>query len=148
MLVEVGLESEGFVALAAVMRLGGRMGLHVGAQIGTVSESLAAVGAAVGLLSRVRAHVTLQEPRPGKRLGADRANVREGVRQQVHRQRRHRDISLAAGRARSSATRLQAPVRLLVTRQVGRRRVGLAAFAADVAAGTRRRIRRRGRQFL
>lgn len=69
--VEVGFEGEGFVAFAAVMRLGSRVGLHVGPQIRPVREGLAAVSTAVRLLTRMRAHMALQEPRPTKGLPAD-----------------------------------------------------------------------------
>jgi hypothetical protein len=60
MLVEVGFEGEGFVTFAAVVRFGGRMCLHVSAQVGAISKGLTAMGAAVGFLARVRSHVTLQ----------------------------------------------------------------------------------------
>ena len=84
MFVEVRLESEGFVAFATMMRLGGRMRLHVGPQIRAVGECLAAMSASVRLLARMRAHVTLKEPRTRKRLGAHWTDVRKGVGQQVH----------------------------------------------------------------
>jgi len=53
MLVEVGFEGEGFVTFAAVVRFGGRMCLHVSAQVGAISKGLTAMGAAVGFLARV-----------------------------------------------------------------------------------------------
>lgn len=134
--VQVRLESEGFVAFAAVVRLGGRMRLHVSPQIRSVGERLAAVSASVRLLSRVRAHVTLQQPRPRKRLRTDGTDVRKSVSQQVHGQGRHGDVGLAASGARSSAAGLEAAMRLLVAGQVGRCRVRLSAFAANVTTGT------------
>ena len=82
--------------------------------------------------------MALQQPRPRESLAAHGAHVRQGVRQQVHRQGRHRDVSFSAGGTGAGASRLQTAVRLLVTRQVGRRGVRLAALAAHVAAGTRR----------
>ena len=62
--VEVGFEGECLVALAAVVRFGGRVCLHVSAQIGTIGKRLAAMSAAVRFFARVRSHVTLKEPRP------------------------------------------------------------------------------------
>jgi|688.fasta_scaffold1725481_1 hypothetical protein len=84
MFVKVRLESKGLVALSAPETLDRRMRLHVGPQIGPVGECLVAQVAFVRLLSRMRAHVTLQEPRPGERLGAHWTDVGQGVRQQVH----------------------------------------------------------------
>jgi len=133
MFVKVRLEGKGLVALAAAETLDRGMRLHVGPQIGAVGECLVAQVAFVRLLARMRAHVTLQEPRPGEGLGADGTDVGQGVSQQVHRQGRHRDVGLAASRARLAPARLQIAVRLLVAGQVGRRRVRLAALAANVA---------------
>ena len=138
MLVEVGFEGERLVAFAAVVALGGRVRLHVSAQVGTVGEGLAAVGTAVRFLAGVRAHVTLEQPRAREGLATDGAHVRQGVRQQMHGQRRHGHVGLAAGRAGAGAARLQAAVRLLVTRQVGRRGVRLATLAAHVTTRARR----------
>jgi hypothetical protein len=84
MFVKVRLESERLVALAAPETLDGGMRLHVGPQVGAVGEGLVAQVAFVRLLARVRAHVALQEPRPGKGLGADGTDVGQGVSQQVH----------------------------------------------------------------
>ena len=64
MLVQVGLEREGLVASLALEVLESRMRLHVRAEVGPVSEALAAVSAAVGLVAGMRPHVTLKEPRP------------------------------------------------------------------------------------
>jgi len=118
-LVEVRLQSEGFVTFAAVVTLGGRVRLHVCPQVGTVGEGFAAVGAAVRFLSRMGPHVTLEQPRAGKSFAADGAHMRESVRQEMHRQRRHRDVRLAACGARPSTAGLETAVRLFVTRQVG-----------------------------
>ncbi len=84
MFVKVRLESERLVALAAPETLDGGMRLHVSPQVGAVGEGLVAQVAFVRLLARVRAHVALQEPRPGKGLGADGTDVGQGVSQQVH----------------------------------------------------------------
>lgn len=136
MLVKIRFESKSLVALSTAETLDRRMCLHVSAQIGAVGECLVAQVAFVRLLSRVWAHVTLQEPRPGERLGANWTDVGQGMRQQVHRQGRHGDISLAASGARFASARFQIAMRLFVTRQVGRRRVRLAAFVAHVASVT------------
>ena len=89
------------------------------------------------------------------------------MRQQVHGQGGHGDVSFAASRTRFAPARLQITVRLTMSRQVGRRGVSFAALAANVAAtavgspqvvvgplsgrtpagiGGRRRRRRRGRR--
>lgn len=53
MLVQVRLERKGLVAALAAVVLEGRVCLHVGAQVGTISEGLAAVGACEWLLTSV-----------------------------------------------------------------------------------------------
>lgn len=50
MLVEVGLQGEGFSATAADVGLGVGMGLDVGSQVGLVREGLVADGAFEGFL--------------------------------------------------------------------------------------------------
>ena len=52
--VKVGLQGEGLVALPALVVLEGGVGLHVGPQVGPVSETLPAVGTAKWLVSSVR----------------------------------------------------------------------------------------------
>lgn len=150
--VEVRLESETLVADGAPKTLGRRVRLHVGAQVRSVSERLEALVARVRLLSRVRPDVTLQQPRSRERLRAYGTYVLPPVRQQMHRQRRHRHVRLAARRATLGAARLDGTMRLLVARQV--RRCGVvsvalvAAEAARLAAAAapqrqRRPVRRR-----
>ena len=53
-LVKVGLQSEGLVALPALVVLEGGVGLHVSPQVGPVGETLPAVGAAERFVSGVR----------------------------------------------------------------------------------------------
>ena len=53
-LVKVGLQGEGLVALPALVVLEGGVGLHVGPQVGPVGETLPAVGAAERFVSGVR----------------------------------------------------------------------------------------------
>ena len=52
--VKVGLQSEGLVALPALVVLEGGVGLHVGPQVGPVSETLPAVSTTKRLVSSVR----------------------------------------------------------------------------------------------
>jgi len=51
--VQVGFQSESFVTLRAAETLGRRVSLHVSAEVGTISEGLAALVAAVGLFTSV-----------------------------------------------------------------------------------------------
>jgi len=116
------------------------VGLHVGAQVGTVGERFAAVSATVRLLAGVRPQVALQQPRPAEHLSAHAARVCELVRELVHGQRGHAHVRFAAHVAPFSRLRIQAPVRLFVSGQIRRRGVPLAALGARVlgrAAGRR-----------
>jgi hypothetical protein len=113
-LVEVRLECERLVAARTREVLVGRMCLHVRAQVGAVSERLAAVGAAEGLLARVRAEMSLQEPGPGEQLAAHAARVRQLVRQEVHGECRHADVSFPARDALLGRLGVEASVRLFV----------------------------------
>ena len=54
MFVKVGLQSEGLVALPALVVLEGGVGLHVGPQVGPVSETFPTVSTAEGFVSSVR----------------------------------------------------------------------------------------------
>jgi hypothetical protein len=121
------------VALGAAEVLVAGVRLHVGPQVGPVGEGLAAVGAPVRLLPGVRAEVALQQPRPGELLAADAAAVGQLVREQVHRQGGHADVGLAARHALLRRLRVQAPVGLLVPRQVAGGGVLPPALAARVA---------------
>lgn len=133
MLVQVGLESEGLIAALASVVLEGRVCLHVGAEVGAVSEGFATVGTGEGLLPRVRAHVALQQPRPAERLAAHVALVLEVVGQDVHGQRRHGHVHLPARGTLAGHLAVQAAVRLLVSAEVGRGGVRLAALVAGVS---------------
>lgn len=132
MFVEVGFESESLVALLATVVLERRVGLHVRPQVGAVSKGLPAVRTAKGLLPGMRAHVSLQQPRPAEGLAAHGALVFEVVRQQVHGQRRHGDVRFATRRTLARQLAIQAAVRLLVPAEVRGGGVGLAAFGAGV----------------
>ena len=133
-LVEVGLEREALVALAAAVVLEGRVRLHVRAQVGAVGEGLAAVRAAEGLLAGVGTHVALQQPGPREGLAAHAALVAQVVREHMHGQRGHGHVRLAARRALARQLAVQAAVRLLVAAQVRRRGIRFAALAARVPA--------------
>ena len=61
--------------------------LHVGPEVGPVSELLTALRTSKGLLAGMGPHVSLQQPWPGKAFATDVTLVREAVGQHVHRQR-------------------------------------------------------------
>lgn len=109
------------------------MGLHVRAQIGAIRERLPAMCATVRFLPGVGPEVALQEPRTAECLTADVTLVFEVVCEQVHGQRRHGDVRLPAVLALLGQLAVKATVRLLVAREVARRRVVLPALVACVA---------------
>ena len=84
MLVEIGLESESFIAPRTLIVLEGRVSLHVSAQVGSVGERFAAMRTTVGLLARVRSHMPLQQPGSGKGLVANVTLMLEVVGKDVH----------------------------------------------------------------
>lgn len=131
-LVQVGLESEGLIAALASVVLEGRVCLHVGAEVWTVSKGFATVGAGKRLLPRVRAHVTLKEPRSAEGLAAHIAFVLEVVGEDVHGQCGHWHIHFTTGGTLAGHLAVQAAVRLLVSAEVGGGGVRLAALVADV----------------
>lgn len=88
-LVEVGLEGEGLLAVRALEVFESRVGLHVGSQVRAVGKGLPTVGAPEGLLARMGAHMALQEPGPGEGLAAHLTLVTEIVRKHVHGKRWH-----------------------------------------------------------
>lgn len=133
-LVQVRLERERLPAARAHVRLGVRVGLHVGAQVGLVGERLGADAALEGLLARVRAHVPLQQPRPREGFAAELAAAGLRVRADVHGEGGDGHVELAARRAPSRLLARQRAVRLPVPRQVAGRRVPLAAVHAAVRA--------------
>lgn len=132
MLVEITLERERFPTAAAHERLGGRVGLDVGAQVGLVGECLGALGALERLFSGVRADVALQQPGPRKALAAEGALAALAVRPHVHREGRHGHVHLRTVRALACLLVRHAAVRLPVSCQIARRAVPLAALGARV----------------
>lgn len=139
MLVQVGLEGEGFTAAAAHVRLLGAVGLDVGPQVGLVGEALAALRAGERLLSGVRADVPLQQPGPGEALSAVRAGAALVVGAHVHAERGHGHVDLLAVRALAGLLVTVGAVGLAVTGQVGRGAVALAALLARVRVLTGQR---------
>lgn len=73
------------------------MCLHVGTQVGTISESFATVGTGKWFLSSVGPHVTLQEPGPTEGFTAHCALVLQVMGQHMHGQCWHGHIHLVAG---------------------------------------------------
>ncbi len=63
------------------------MRLHVSAQIGSIGERSSANVTLERFLARVRAHMTLQQPRTTETLAADFALARQRVRSDVHLKR-------------------------------------------------------------
>lgn len=86
-----------------------------------------------GLLPRVRAHVTLEEPRAAEGLAAHLALVLEVVGEDVHGQRRHGHVHFVTGGTLAGHLAVQAAVCLLVSAEVGGGGVRLAALVAGVA---------------
>lgn len=86
-----------------------------------------------GLLPRVRAHVTLKEPRAAKGFAAHVTLVLEVVGEDVHGQSWHRHIHFVTGGTLAGHLAVQAAVRLLMSAEVGRGGVCLAALIAGVA---------------
>lgn len=132
-LVQVGLESEGLIAALASVVFEGRVCLHVGAEVWTVSKGFATVGAGKGLLPRVWAHVTLKQPRPAEGFVAHLALVLEVVGEDVHGQRWHGYVHFTTGGTLAGHLAVQAAMRLLVSAEVGGGGVRLAALIAGVA---------------
>ena len=134
-LVQVALERKRLVAAFTLVVLEGRMRLHVGAQVGPVGKGLSAVRTPEGLLARVGAHVALQQPGSAEGLATHVALVLEVVGEQVHGHGGHGNVDFAAGGALLGHLAVQAPVRLLVSAQVGGGGVGFPALAAGVPLG-------------
>ena len=132
MLVQVRLEGERLVASRALKILGWRVGLHVRPQVGPVRKGLAAHCAGVRLVPGVGAQVALEQPRPREGLAAHVAPVVEVVGEDVHGESGHGDVAFATDVALLGVARVEAPVRLLVPREVGAGGIVLAALGADI----------------
>lgn len=144
-LVQVALECERLAAAAAHERLGGRVGLDVGAKVGLVGERLGALGALERLLAGVRADVALQQPGSGEALAAEGTLAALAMRPHVHGEGRHGHVHLGAVRTLARLLVRHAAVRLSVPSQVAGGAVPLSALGACVvrlSAGGAREPRR------
>ncbi len=83
-------------------------------------------------MARVRPQMPLQQPWPGEGLPTYVTLVIQVVGEDVHRESRHGNIHLSADVALFGISRIQAPVGLLVSGQVGTGGVVLSTFAALV----------------
>jgi len=135
---QVGLEGESFETARAAEPLGAGVGLYVCSQVGTVGECLTTQSAGEGFLSGMGSLMSAKKPRPRERLVARRAAILEVVGEEVHGQRRHRDIDLATVRTRPGVFPVDAAVGLFVTGQIRRRGVASVTFITRVL-----RLRRR-----
>lgn len=143
--------AEGLAARVAGVLLDLAVSLQMGPEITSVGERAVAVLTAERLLAGVRTNVTLEQPRPGKRLAAHCTLARQRVRSDVHLERAQTDVHLVAGLAREGLLRLALggrAVELPVLGQAGERGVGLAAVRALVPRRGRARGRGVGRAAL
>ena len=101
--------------------LGVLVGFHVRAQVGSVSEPLAALVAAEGFLASVEARVVLQQPGAREGLGTNFAFEVANVGLEVHGQGWHAHVQLVADVASLGSLWRKLPVGLLVPKvEVGR----------------------------
>ena len=77
-LVQVGFNAERLIANIALKFLL-LVGLHVSSKVGSVCKLLSALSTSEGFLSRVRSHVSLQQPGSGESFVADITFMREVV---------------------------------------------------------------------
>ena len=96
MLVQITLQRKRLVAPFAVEVFESRMGLHVSAKVGAVCKGFSTVGTTIGLVPRVAAHVTLQQPGPRESLSTDITLVVEVMSEDVHAEGGHADVHLVA----------------------------------------------------
>ncbi len=108
------------------------MRLHVSPKVGAVGKRLVADGARIRFLSRVRPQMALKQPRSREGLSAHVALVVKIVCKNVHGERRHRDVHLAANVTLFGVVAVQASVCLLVSREIRAGGVVFAALIADV----------------
>lgn len=79
MFEQVGFYIEALPTMAAGVLLGLVVGLHVSSEVGSVCKLLSALRTSEGFLSRVRSHVSLQQPGSGESFVADITFMREVV---------------------------------------------------------------------
>jgi hypothetical protein len=77
MLIQIRLESEKLVTFGAFIILVQRMCLHVGPQVTPIGKCLTAMSTSIGFLARMRAQVSLQQPRSRELFTANTARVSE-----------------------------------------------------------------------
>jgi len=134
-----GHPREGLGATGAGVLLDVRVGLQMGPQIRAIGEGPVAVLAAEGLLARVGANVSLEEPWSGEGLAAQVALAGQRVGANVHLQSSQGNIGLVAILAAEGLLHLVAlgggAVELLV---LGQAREGGVGFLAVRALVTRR----------
>ena len=87
-------------------------------QVGPVGKLFPTTGATVRFLPRVRSHVSLQQPGPGKTLAAHITLVTEAVGEDMHGEGVGAGVRLAADGAGLGCPARQLHVKLLVARQV------------------------------
>ena len=115
------------------------MRLHVSAKVRAVGERPTADLALERLLARVRAHVTLQEPRTRECLAAYVTFARQRVRAYVHFERAQRIVGFLAEFTLKLFLDLSDAVKLLVLGKTAVGRVGLGTAVALVARTEGRR---------
>ena len=86
MFVEESHPAEGPLAARTGVLFVLQVGLQMGPQVGLVCKGPGTVCAGKGLLTRVRPHVSLQQPRPGKGLATLWTLAGQGVGPDVHLQ--------------------------------------------------------------
>lgn len=133
MLIEIRFQGERLVASFTLEMFESRVCLHVGPEVRPVRECLTAVCTPERLLAGVWAHMSLQEPRSTESLTTHVATVLQVVREYVHGQSRHANVHLLAVGALFGQFTIQATVCLLVSRQVWRGSIVLAAFVTRIS---------------
>ena len=114
------------------MRLLRRVRLHVRAQVRFVRKRFRALAAFEWLFSRVRADVSLEQPRAREPLAAVRTRATLGVCTHVHAEGWHADVHLLAVRTLARFLVVRVAMNLTVTCKVARCAVLLAARDACV----------------
>ncbi len=118
-LIKICFETEWFIASVAGEKLALVVGLHVSSQVGSIGKLFPAVSTAERLLTGVRPHVSLQQPRPGESLAAHITLVTEAVCENMHGKGGSADIFLVTNMAGLGGLSIQLVVSLLVPGQVG-----------------------------
>lgn len=77
MLIQIRLEGKKLVTSAALIILVQRVSLHVGPQVTPIGKRLTAMSTSIGFLARMRAQVSLQQPRSRELFTAHTARVSE-----------------------------------------------------------------------